>query len=67
MTLTIYEVGIRASSGKYSKFLESYDKEQVIEHAEMMKAHKPKGSEIILLEKYYDLVCTTPHIIGADQ
>ncbi len=62
--MDIYEAGIRDEVGKYSLFIQSNDKDAVIDYTETMKETVPLSHEIVFLEKTYELVCTTPHIIG---
>jgi hypothetical protein len=62
--MDIYEAGIRDEAGKYSMMIQSNDKDAVIDCIETMKNTIPLTHEISFLEKTYELVCTTPHIIG---
>ena len=63
-TLTIFEAGMRSPEGKYSKFIESPDRNKVTEYLEIMDKCKADGFELMLYEKTYHCVSTTPHIIG---
>ena len=61
--LKIFEAGMRSPAGKYVKFMDSPDREKVEEYLEIMKTTMPEDFELILLEKHYVLVSTTPHIV----
>ena len=63
-TITVFESGVRIGNGEYCKFIESNEKQNVIDYIEIMKHTKPENSEIVFLEKTYNLVSTIPHIIG---
>ncbi len=62
--LIVFEAGLRSEEGYYSKFMESPDRGRVEEYIEIMKSTKPEGAEIMFMEKCYQLVSTTPHIIS---
>ena len=62
--LTIFEAGMRSEAGRYAEFITSPDREKVEEYIEIMKLSKPEGMTIVFLEKNYQLVSTTPHIVG---
>jgi hypothetical protein len=65
--LIIFEAGMRIG-GAYSKFMESPDREKVEEHAEIMRAAvSSEDIEIVILEKTYRLINTTPYIIYPPQ
>jgi hypothetical protein len=61
--LIVFEAGMRSDTGKYSKFMESPDRQKVEDYLKIMTTTKPDGFELVLLEKHYQLVCTTPHIV----
>lgn len=61
--LTVFEAGMRNLKGNYNKFMESPDRDEVEEYLEIMKTTMPEDFELVLLEKRYVLVTTTPHIV----
>lgn len=61
--LTIYEAGARSPQGTYSKFIESPKQQDVDAYLCIMKDCIPSNFELVKLEKYYELKCTTPHVI----
>ena len=63
MDLIVFEVGLRNPVGKYSKFMESQDRDKVNEYIEIMRSSIDDYFEIVFLEKDYKLVSTTPLII----
>jgi hypothetical protein len=62
-TLLIFEAGMRSPEGRYSKFIESRDRKKVEDYLETMKKCKPHDFDLVLYEKMYHCVSTTPHII----
>jgi hypothetical protein len=63
-SLIIFEAGMRSPNGKYSKFIESPERSEVVEHLEIMKLCNPTDLELVMYEKTYHCVSTTPHIIN---
>lgn len=63
-SLTVFEAGMRSEGGRYAEFISSPDRKKVEDYIEIMKETKPEGMSIVFLEKTYQLVSTTPHIIG---
>lgn len=63
-SLTVFEAGMRSESGRYAEFITSPDRKKVDDYIEIMKVSKPEGMTIVFLEKTYQLVSTTPHIVG---
>ena len=61
--LRVFEAGMRNPAGTYAKFMESPDREKVEEYLEIMKTTMPEDFEMILMEKQYVLVTTTPNIV----
>ncbi len=57
--LIVFEAGMRNPLGKYSKFMESPNREEVDDYIEIMKTTKPEIFELVLLEKHYTLINTT--------
>lgn len=66
-TLLIFEAGMRSPEGRYSKFIESPDRKKVEDYLETMEECKPYDFDLVLYEKMYHCVSTTPHIINAQQ
>ena len=62
-TLLIFEAGMRSPEGHYSKFIESPYRKKVEDYLETMKKCKPDDFVLVLYEKMYHCVSTTPHII----
>lgn len=60
--LVIFEAGVSNSEGKYSKFIQSPDREKVIEYMNIMEVCVDADFEIIYLEKVFNCVSTTPKI-----
>ncbi len=63
-SLIVFEAGMRSEEGKYSKFMESPDRQKVEEYLEIMKKTRTDNFQLVFLEKTYHLICTTPHIVG---
>jgi hypothetical protein len=63
-SLVIFEAGMRSPDGHYSKFTESPDRKNVEDYLETMKKCKPNDFDLVLYEKTYHCVSTTPHIIN---
>ena len=64
--MILYEAGARKPDGGYYKFIESPDKAEVLEYTAIMQKvfnTAKAGFEIVLLEKVYSCVSTTPYII----
>ena len=61
--VTIYEAGLRADSGHYSKFMQSKKESDVDEYIDIMRKVKTEESTIIKLVKLYRCISVTPFII----
>jgi hypothetical protein len=60
-SLTIFEAGTRTIDGNYTKLIKSQDKSKVIKHLEMARQYHDYF-ELVLYEKTFHCVSTTPHI-----
>ena len=61
-SLTIFEAGTRTIDGNYTKLMESQDMSKVIKQLEMTGQHGDHF-ELVLYEKTFHCVSTTPYII----
>ncbi len=62
-TLVIFEAGMRSPEGHYSKFTESPDRKYVEDYMVTMNSCAPRGFELVLYEKTYHCVSTTPIVL----
>ena len=62
--MNIFEVGTRNLDGKYTKFMESPDRDAVTDYLDIMKEVVSDNLTIIFTEKTYNLTSSTPYIIN---
>jgi hypothetical protein len=63
--MRIYEVGIRNSKGEYYKLIDYEDRISAEAHAKSIKQSLIESDfEIMIMDKSYSLVSTTPHIVN---
>jgi hypothetical protein len=60
--LVIYEVGVRYGDNHYAAFLESPNKDAVLEHARLVRDTVDDEHTVVFMEKTYRLISTIPHI-----
>tara|TARA_R110002153_G_scaffold204752_1_gene357543 strand:- start:355 stop:567 length:213 start_codon:yes stop_codon:yes gene_type:complete len=62
-TLLTFEAGVITPEGRHSKLFESPDRKKVEDYLENMEKCKPHGFDLVLYEKMYHCLSTTPHTI----
>ena len=62
--MTIYEVAIRNEDGELIKIADFTNKTYIENYVNNLKNLNLEKSEIIILEKTYECINTTPHLVN---